>query len=210
MSIKDSEVYPKYTFRLSHEDKQWLENELEFLKIKFNAGHDGSFPVIPKNVLLMSALKRGLRFLHERVHSRCIQKDILVNAKPEQIWGTLTDPIRLAMWWQSGMILEPHIGGSFTEPWKGSDGSDQLATGIVTDVIPGEFIQFTWREKTWTQKEETVCSFHLLPISESQTRVILMHSGWELFAAEKVDIMKKAFEAGWDDLLGKLALIPHS
>lgn len=210
MSIKDSEVYPKYTFRLSHEDKEWLDNELEFLKIKFNAGNDGSFPVIPKNILLMSALKRGLRYLRERVHSRCIQKDLLLNVGPQQVWKMLTDPNRLAMWWQPGMILEPHVGGRFVEPWKGSDGSDQLASGTVVEVIPKEFIQFTWREKTWAEREETVCSFHLLPIGDSQTRILLMHSGWEIFPAENVDKMKKAFETGWDSLLEKLSTVQHS
>lgn len=116
MNIKDSEVYPKYTFRLSHEDKEWLDKELEFLKLKINAGNDGSFPVVPKNVLLMSALKRGLRFLRERIHSRCIQKDIVVDAEPQQVWETLTDPGRLATWWQPGMTLETHVGGRFVEP----------------------------------------------------------------------------------------------
>lgn len=209
MSMKDGEIYPKYTFRLSHEDKEWLDSELEFLKIKFNVGNDGSFPVVPKNVLLMSALKRGLRYLRERVHSRCIQKDIVVSAEPREVWKTLTDPDRLAAWWQPGMIFEPHVGGRFVEPWKGADGSDQVATGTVTEVVPYEFIQFTWREKAWNEGEETVCSFRLLPIGDLQTRVLLLHSGWELFPAEKVHEMKKAFEMGWDSLFSQLAAVRH-
>lgn len=60
--IKDSEIYPKFEFRLSHEEKEWLLRELEELKVKFSA--DG-IP-IPKNDLIVAALRHGLRYLRER------------------------------------------------------------------------------------------------------------------------------------------------
>jgi uncharacterized protein YndB with AHSA1/START domain len=205
MGIKDCDIYPKYSFRLSHSDKEWLDRELEALKTKFNAGNDGSFPVVTKNVLLMSAVKRGLRFLREDVHARCIQKDIEVKAEPSRVWFALTNIDMLTAWWQPGMTLEPYIGGKFVEPRVDSDGSDQLATGIVTEAVPNEFIQFTWKEQTWKVDEETVCSFRLRPIGNSVTRVQLLHSGWEIFPEPKVAELKKAYEAGWETLLRQLA-----
>lgn len=60
--LKDSDIYPRFEFRLSHEEKEWLVQELDFLKEKFSA--DG-IP-IPKSDLIMAALRHGLRYLRER------------------------------------------------------------------------------------------------------------------------------------------------
>ena len=60
--IKESEIYPKFEFRLTHEEKAWLVMQLEQLKEKF--GVDG--PAITKNDLLIAALRHGFRYLHER------------------------------------------------------------------------------------------------------------------------------------------------
>jgi hypothetical protein len=60
--IKDSEIYPKFEFRLTHKEKQWLIRELDCLKEKFGA--DGQ--AINKNDLLVAALRHGFRYLQER------------------------------------------------------------------------------------------------------------------------------------------------
>ena len=60
--IKDSEIYPKFEFRLSHKEKDWLLNELEFLKSKFHSAD----ATIAKNDLVMAALRHGFRYLRER------------------------------------------------------------------------------------------------------------------------------------------------
>lgn len=61
--VKENEIYPKFEFRLSHEDKAWLTKELRTLKIKFN---DGEHSVVTKNTLLIAALKHGIRHLRSR------------------------------------------------------------------------------------------------------------------------------------------------
>lgn len=60
--IKDSEIYPKFEFRLSHQEKDWLVAELDRLKEKFEA--DGYS--IAKSDLVVAALRHGLRYLRER------------------------------------------------------------------------------------------------------------------------------------------------
>ncbi len=62
--IKETDIYPKFEFRLSKEDKAWLTNELKMLKSKFNDTEDE--PAITKNVLLISALRHGIRYLKNR------------------------------------------------------------------------------------------------------------------------------------------------
>lgn len=62
--IKETDIYPKFEFRLSHEDKVWLLKELRALKIKFNDSEE--FPVVTKNTLMIAALKYGIRYLKSR------------------------------------------------------------------------------------------------------------------------------------------------
>lgn len=64
--IKETEIYPKFEFRLSHEDKQWLNQELSALKDKFNDYDHSCYPAITKNVVIIAALKHGLRYLKNR------------------------------------------------------------------------------------------------------------------------------------------------
>ncbi len=59
---KETEIYPKFEFRLRHQEKEWLVSELARLKEKFCA--DG--PAIAKNDLLLAAIRHGFRYLNER------------------------------------------------------------------------------------------------------------------------------------------------
>lgn len=66
MSVKENEIYPKFEFRLSHEEKAWLQRELAALHDKFNEkerGEPGGSPSINKNSLIVAALRHGFRHL---------------------------------------------------------------------------------------------------------------------------------------------------
>lgn len=58
--VKDKDIYPRFEFRLSHEEKEWLNKELKLLKEKFS--EDG-YPPITRNTLLVAALRYGFRYL---------------------------------------------------------------------------------------------------------------------------------------------------
>lgn len=60
--IKENDIYPKFEFRLTHQEKAWLQKELRELKGKFSE-HDFS---LTKNTLVMAALRHGLRYLRSR------------------------------------------------------------------------------------------------------------------------------------------------
>lgn len=66
--IKDSEIYPKFEFRLTRKEKDWLLSELTFMKEKFSV--DGTS--IPKNDLLIAALRHGFRYLRERENNNTL------------------------------------------------------------------------------------------------------------------------------------------
>lgn len=130
--------------------------------------------------------------------SAVINKSLSISANKERVWSVLTDEAELARWWNKGVKLEPFVDGEFYEPW----GNDQLATGKVLFVEPVENIRFTWKEKTWSDDQQTVCEFSISE-EEGVTTLLVKHSGWEVFQNSK-DQMMDGFSQGWDFLLPKL------
>lgn len=66
--VPENEIYPKFEFRLGHEEKAWLMRELGELSEKFNGGEPEGSAAVNKNSLIMAALRHGFR--HLRGHRR--------------------------------------------------------------------------------------------------------------------------------------------
>lgn len=58
--IKDKEIYPRFEFRLSHRDREWLVGELAALRAKFN---EPGYPAVAQGDLILAALRQGFRTL---------------------------------------------------------------------------------------------------------------------------------------------------
>ena len=129
-----------------------------------------------------------------------IQKKLILKVSKKKVWAALTRSNELDKWWHKGVILEPSIGGGFYEPW----GVRQLATGTVLMLKPLQFIEFTWREKSWNILEKTKCSFTIKELAGTTT-LYIEHSGWEIFKDKKKrEELIKGFNKGWDALLPRL------
>jgi hypothetical protein len=61
--IKESDIYPKYEFRLNHKQKKWLQQELAKLKRKFS---DTKELPVSKQAILIAALRHGFRYLEKQ------------------------------------------------------------------------------------------------------------------------------------------------
>ncbi|MCJ8275376.1 MAG: SRPBCC domain-containing protein [Bdellovibrionales bacterium] len=125
------------------------------------------------------------------------EKRVEFTVDVNQLWQALTTEEELSRWWNKGVKLEPKVGGQFYEPW----GKEQLATGEVLSLKPQEYIEFTWREKTWEPSQKTVCRFEVRKNSSGSV-LIVKHSGWESF--EKPKPAMEGFKKGWDFFLAKL------
>lgn len=62
----ENEIYPKFEFRLGHEEKAWLMHELGELSEKFNGEEPEGSPAVNKNSLIIAALRHGFRHLRSR------------------------------------------------------------------------------------------------------------------------------------------------
>ena len=203
--IKDSDIYPKYTFRISEEEKLWLNEALAKLKIKFNDPSLGEFQSVSKSAILASALKIGIRYLEERkpLFIDTIEKKCFLRADSVTVWKSLTEPQQIAQWWQEGIRLEPIVGGIFHEPWTDQKGEAHLASGTVTAVEEHRYISFTWREREWPPQLVTHCSF-FLENRDDGTGLVLRHSGWQKFSEGERERLQAGFSAGWDSILKSL------
>ena len=132
-----------------------------------------------------------------RKETLSFEKRVEFSVSGSQLWSALTTEKELGQWWNKGVKLEPKEGGQFYEPW----GKGQLATGEVLSLKPQEFIEFTWREKTWKPDQKTNCRFEL-KTNGTGSVLIVKHSGWESFDDPKA--MMDGFQKGWDFFLGKL------
>ena len=128
----------------------------------------------------------------KEVKSLVIEKTVSLSGDKEQVWSALTDEVELSQWWGKKVRLDPKVNGEFYEPW----GDGQLATGVVLSVTPQKTIKFTWREKTWSSGQQTVCEFSIEK-SSSGTLLKIKHSGWEIFGDSK-NQMVEGFNRGWD------------
>lgn len=132
-----------------------------------------------------------------------IELSISVKATVEEIWRALTDSDELENWWGDNVLLEPKVGGKFSEPWEDDDRNKQLASGKVLAVKPKKEITFTWKEQDWSKEARTECTLKIE--DKGMVRLIsVMHQGWETLPAEQQKQMIKDFKIGWNYHLKEL------
>jgi len=88
------------------------------------------------------------------------------------IFGYLSDPQKLVLWFPDQAILEPHFGGKYHFRWNNQEG---VWSGVVTEFVAANTLAFTWKPPT--EEIETQVRFKLYP-QGGQTLVELAHSGF--------------------------------
>ncbi len=69
-----------------------------------------------------------------------VQKEVRIRARPETVFGFLTDPIRMIEWFGSAATLDPRPGGVYrVEGVKGN-----VARGQFVEVDPPRRVVFTF------------------------------------------------------------------
>jgi uncharacterized protein YndB with AHSA1/START domain len=73
-------------------------------------------------------------------YSGLIEREVFIAAKPETVFGFLTDPVLMARWIGLSHTLEARPGGAFrVELPRGN-----VAVGVFTEVKPHRRVAFTW------------------------------------------------------------------
>ena len=69
-----------------------------------------------------------------------VERTILILAERETVFRYFTDPGRFAAWWGEGSTIEGRVGGTMRIRYP----NGETASGEVLEIVPGEFIAFTY------------------------------------------------------------------
>lgn len=112
-----------------------------------------------------------------------IRQEILLPARPEQIWAALTDAASFSrMSGGAPTSIDTAAGGAFS-CFGG------MIHGQQIEVVPHRRLVQAWRVKAWPEGTYSIARFDLAPEGDG-TRLVLEHSGFPAAQREHLD-------AGW-------------
>ncbi|MET1411491.1 SRPBCC domain-containing protein [Roseibium sp. HPY-6] len=115
-----------------------------------------------------------------------------------KVWKTL---IRPNLWWGDGVLLEPHEGGTFYEPWRDNAGQHHTR-GQVLKIEPPHLLRLSWRDDDW--RFETEVSIQLVENGEGSL-IVLAHRGWSGAPETSRAELVSAHRGGWQHHLNTLS-----
>jgi uncharacterized protein YndB with AHSA1/START domain len=123
------------------------------------------------------------------------------NASVKKVWEAITDKDKMKQWYFDLATFKPEVGFEFSFSGKGSKGENYIHLCKVLEVIENEKISYSWTYQDYPGY--SVVTFELFEEGKDKTRLKLTHSGLETFPGTG-DFTPASFEAGWNDLIGKL------
>lgn len=128
-------------------------------------------------------------FVIERVYDATI----------DEVWNAITDKEQMKQWYFELEEFKPEVG--FTFHFWGQDGDIKFEHEcIVTEVIPGKKLTYSWRYPAY--KGKSFVSFELIP-EGNKTKLRLTHTGLESFPSDHRSFRRESFAAGWTEIIGK-------
>jgi uncharacterized protein YndB with AHSA1/START domain len=97
-----------------------------------------------------------------------VERELVVEAEPDEVWEALTDPERLEEWFANDVELDAEPGGEGVFRWD----SGEERHAVVEDVHVGRRFAFRWRGE---DGYETVVAISLDAI-DAGTRVLVTES----------------------------------
>ncbi|MFQ5651661.1 MAG: SRPBCC domain-containing protein [bacterium] len=124
---------------------------------------------------------------------KTIRKEIMVGSPVLKVWKHLTDPNKLGTWLMPN-DFEATAGKMFTFQCEPKGDWDGVVLCEIQEIIPMKKLVFSWT--TNVIQVETKVTFTLQE-TKGQTRVELIHSGWDALPADKKELFEQ-FDCGWE------------
>ncbi len=134
-----------------------------------------------------------------------IEREILIDAKPDVVWAVVTDAEHIAGWFSDSVDLDLRPGGKAILTWD----EHGPVHGRVESVQPPRFFSFRWVSGPGTELREdnaTLVEFTLSPEGDG-TRLRVVESGFADLAGPADEKAQTADEhrEGWRRELGDLS-----
>ncbi len=134
--------------------------------------------------------------------ARAIVKEVVVKASLKEAWHAWTTSEGIISFFAPGCNVDLKVEGDyeiffFPDAEPGSRGGEGLK---LMSVEPNKFLSFTWNAPPsipTIRKQRTLVMVFFEAISEQETRVKLVHTGWG--NGEDWDKAYEYFDAAWGD-----------
>jgi uncharacterized protein YndB with AHSA1/START domain len=134
-----------------------------------------------------------------------IEREVLIEAPPEVVWRTITEPDKMSQWFADrvDLVVEPGAHGYMQF-------GDQGGPVVVETVDPPARFSFRWNHPRGEEPvagNSMLVEFTLTPEGDERTRLRVAESGHELRAWPDAEKQRYAGEHrdGWVDYLDRLA-----
>jgi uncharacterized protein YndB with AHSA1/START domain len=122
-----------------------------------------------------------------------------LKAPAEMVWKAITEKERMKEWYFDLKKFIPQKGFEFRFYGGHEDGIQYEHVCIITDVIQGEKLTYSWRYKGYAGI--SFVTFELFAKGD-KTLLKLTHAGLESFPSDNPDFAKENFVEGWTHIIG--------
>ena len=89
-----------------------------------------------------------------------VEREILIEASPEVVWGVITEPEQISRWFSDEAEVEGRAGADGTLTWRpGGRGGDRESDAIVpirvVEAEPFRRFSFRWNHPEGTEPDES-------------------------------------------------------
>jgi uncharacterized protein YndB with AHSA1/START domain len=155
-----------------------------------------------------------LRVKGAHVIQDSIEREILIEAPPEVVWRTITEPDQIVAWFSDEAELEARPGGTGALTWEpGGKATVDLSEAVtvvlrVENVERPHYFSFRWMHPAGAEPDaanSVLVEFSLNPEGEN-TRLRLVESGFRKLARPDEETKRSvdSHGEGWDNHLGRL------
>ena len=145
----------------------------------------------------------------EKKHDIEVRKTKIIEGSPKVVFSALTEPEKLAEWFQDEADLDVRVGGQIRlvtlkekHPEWNLD-RDYYMEGAIMEIFPNKRLSYSWKFKDTPNFPETLVTWELEQINPNKTLVRLSHVGFS--GKEEGNFSVESHVQGWTEALDKLA-----
>jgi uncharacterized protein YndB with AHSA1/START domain len=142
-----------------------------------------------------------------------VEREILIEASPEVVWGVITEPEQISRWFSDEADVEGRAGTDGTLTWKrdGRGGHKEFEATLpirVLEAEPFRRFSFRWNHPEGAEPNESNSALVEFSLIEEVggTRLRVVESGIDAVAHDEEEQAgyREDHEHGWEKHLGEL------
>ncbi|MCW3067928.1 MAG: Activator of Hsp90 ATPase 1 family protein [Solirubrobacterales bacterium] len=142
-----------------------------------------------------------------------IEREILIEASPEVVWGVITEPEQISRWFSDAAEVEGRAGAEGTLTWRpggrgGAKEFDSIVLIRVVEAEPFRRFSFRWNHPHGAGADENnsaLVEFSLIEEADG-TRLRVVESGIDAVTRDEQSKARylEDHEQGWERHLGEM------